>query len=469
MIKKIIFSLVLLFLFSFSYAEQSIDDCTKIKEQYSILGNNIVKTQKNNIYSVNGYNKNVDWDIIKNDVVVYKLEDKKLKYSFKTIWDVKVSVHFKDNNCDIDIKKNISVYKTFIVAINDEKTSFIPYDQLKQKGIYFLNIKYNDIDSYKYILDNADYIIINQKHIIDFFSTTKNLSIWNKKFILLVDSFKWFYSKLIIPYIKNIYKNNIYIYSNNDFLNVLDSIYKDKWLDDKKLYAVSSIDDKIYFPISYFTNKLIEYGISIDNIWLVLVALFWVIVIAIFRQIIWFSVFWVYTPLLFVILMTVVWSNIALLLLILSIMSNIITFFITKKIYILYSSKIALNYILYVIISIIVVWWMIKYNIIWFENSDNSIILAFFIMPLLSKNLVKEETNLFSKTFWLFILEFVFISIILLWIFNFDTLKYILVAYPDLLWLFIIIIIIVWKFSGLQVLEYIRFYPLIKKWIYEEE
>ena len=86
MIKKIIFSLVLLFLFSFSYAEQSIDDCTKIKEQYSILGNNIVKTQKNNIYSVNGYNKNVDWDIIKNDVVVYKLEDKKLKYSFKTIW-----------------------------------------------------------------------------------------------------------------------------------------------------------------------------------------------------------------------------------------------------------------------------------------------------------------------------------------------------------------------------------------------
>jgi len=88
---------------------------------------------------------------------------------------------------------------------------------------------------------------------------------------------------------------------------------------------------------------------------------------------------------------------------------------------------------------------------------------------LLSKNLIKEDTKVFSKSFLLFITEFFFITFTLLLLFHSTLLKYILVAYPDLLWLCVLVVILIGRFTWLQLLEYIRFAPLIKKNLYEEE
>jgi hypothetical protein len=98
-----------------------------------------------------------------------------------------------------------------------------------------------------------------------------------------------------------------------------------------------------------------------------------------------------------------------------------------------------------------------------------SVVLLFFILPVLTKNIVKEDTNIFSKWFFIFVLEFVVIVGFLLMLFKFTLLKYTLIAYPDLLWLLGLLAILIGRFTWLQLLEYIRFAPLIKKSLYEEE
>jgi hypothetical protein len=132
---------------------------------------------------------------------------------------------------------------------------------------------------------------------------------------------------------------------------------------------------------------------------------------------------------------------------VLAILAQLLTYIITKKIYILYASKISLTYIIYVIISIVVVGLLIKLGLFTDFKVDNSVVLAYFIMPLLTKNLVKEETSIFSRSFWVFIIEFVFIVSVLLILFHVNFLKYLLVAYPDLLWFFIIIVILIGRFT----------------------
>jgi len=445
----------------------STGNCENIKQWFKISWPDFTKISYPTKFEVENV-KNVSWSIYKNNQKVFTTNSTLFLYSFQKPGNVIISANFSYKNCNIQLEKKVNIYNKFVLLIKDEEVSFIPYDKLKEKGI--LIIKYNDIKIPEQIIDMSDFILLDKKFAIDFFSNLdKTKKYNNKKFVIFISNYKSFFSKLIIPYIKWIYYNNIYLYSKQSFLNVLEDIYL--WKDFKKenLLTPSNIKDKIYFPLSYFVNKLIEHGIDIKIIQLVLVVLVWTMIVAIFRQFIWFSVFGVYTPLLFTILIVLAGYNIVLFLFILSILANIITFFITKKIYILYSSKIALNYIIYVIISIIFTWLFMKYNIVNIQAITNTTLLIFFMMPLLSKNLVKEETNIFSKSFWIFILEFTIISSILLIIFKWDFLKYILISYPDLLWLLAILTIIIGRFSGLQLLEYIRFYPLIKKWMYEEE
>jgi len=475
MFKKFLFYVFSLFFIASTFAltwsnlpDEKLN-CNTIKNKFSIIWPSVTKVWIESTYKIDNLQDDNIWTIVKDWKVVYTYTWNKFNYRFQKAGNVLINVKFDYENCNILLTKKVDIYKKIVLSIKEEKVSFVPYEQLNKKWIFYKNIKLKDLKDNKYLLKLSDYIIVWQSDIIDFFANKEKINLNTKKIILLINSFKSFYSKFIIPYVKSVSQNNIYVYDENSFLNILELIYQWKWLDDKNLFVVSSIWDKIYFPLSYFVNKLIENGLDINKLWLILLALFWIIVISIFRQVIWFSVFWVYTPLLFVVLIILLGYKIALILFLLSLLANLITHFITKKIYILYSSKIALNYIVYVIVSIIFIWLLFKYNFMYFTNINNSVILAFFIMPLLSKNLVKEETNIFSKNFWIFVFEFFIISFILYLIFKLDSLKYILVAYPDLLWLFAIFAILVWRFSGLQVLEYIRFYPLIKKWFYEEE
>ncbi len=429
------------------------------------------KVEKINIpvsYTTNLKNKEITWNILKNKNIVYTTTSKQLNYSFKQEWKATIQALAKSWNCYLSGEKNITIYKTIILTFKKNLPSFINTLNLENKGIYLKNVNLNKKNPY--FIKIADYIILDQDYAIDFFNQEKNNSILkSKKIIILTSNFKGFFERLIIPYVKDIYNNNIYLYPKKDFLNILAQIIQNQKLEKNYLLNINWEKWKWYLPLSYFTNKLIENWVPVNLIGLTFVALIAILVIAIFRQIIGFSVFGLYTPLIFSILIISFSGKLVLTLFVLAILAQIVTNLITKKVYVLYTSKIALNYLIYTVLAIIFSAILLQYKLINIPNLNLSILAIFFIMPLITKNLIKEDTNIFSKSFLIFTLEFIFITSVLLAIFNLQWLEYLLVAYPDLLWLLIIFTILIGRFSGLQLLEYIRFYPLIKKNIYEEE
>jgi hypothetical protein len=61
------------------------------------------------------------------------------------------------------------------------------------------------------------------------------------------------------------------------------------------------------------------------------------------------------------------------------------------------------------------------------------------------------------------------VSFCVLWILNWYFLKYLMLSYPELIVIVFVINIVVWRFTWLQLLEYLRFMPLIKKNFEAEE
>lgn len=471
--------LFILSLFNISFAVENStwstvwtwNECNIDKEQFFINWPEHVKVWYYASFGIDNI-QDIYWEIYRNEEVVLTNKWRFFSYSFTSPWKVLLQANFQYKWCEAKITKTVYIYEKIISSLIEKKdTTFVSTLWDDSQDIYYRNYQLEELFSDKYMLDMSDYVIINQDYVIPFLLQLwdlKNKYSW-KKFVFLVTSSKWFFSRLIIPYIKGLDKENIYVYDKENFFEVFNSIYNNQDLNTKNLLSSSNVWDKIYLPLSYFVNKLVESQLNIEILWTVLLTLFWTLVVAFFRQVIWFSVFWVYTPLIFAILFITLWYKLAIFLFGLSVLSGIITHFFTKKIYILYSAKISLHYIIYVILSIIFVWLLISYTHFNLSSVNSSVILSFFIMPLLTKNIIKEDTSIFSKTFLFFIWEFIIITTLLLMIFKIDFLKYILVAYPDLLWIFIIFVVLIGRFTWLQLLEYLRFYPLIRKNNYEEE
>ena len=464
--KKILVLLFFIPLFSLANTGNNLTWCEMYLKKLQIQGPSITRINYPIIYKIT-WISNINWQIKKQNRVVITSIGNSFSYSFKQPWNIEINALFKYKDCKLKLTKQVNVYKKIIVTINTNN-KFLDEISLKEKNILIKNINLNNLTE-SYYIKIANRIFVPSDYVIDFFSKIHSEMLNNKNIVLLVGKFKDFYKKVIIPYIKDLSNTNVYLYDKKDFLNVILKIYQTDSLNNQNLVNIDY--QKItYLPLSYFVNKLIEHNnINLQNLWIILIAIFWTLIIAFFRQIIWFAVFGVHTPLIFSILIIIFGYKLTLLLFILSLISNIFTYLITKKIYVLYSSKISLNYIIYTIFTIIIIWLLANYNLFNIDNVSSSFVLLFMVLPLLTKTLIKEDTKIFSKWFAIFIWEFIIITCFLLRLFHFTFLKYLLIAYPDLLWLMMLIAILLGRFTWLQLLEYIRFAPLIKKSLYEEE
>ena len=427
---------------------------------FKITWPDVVKTSFSVDYSIS-WIKNIDWKIEKNNNIVITTDGEKFNYAFKQPWEIKLKASFLYKDCNLQLEKKVKIFDKIILVV-DIKDDFLSSLPLDKKNIF---IKFTSLDNLTWFdIKLADWIFLPSNKAIDFFSTIFWADLQWKNIVVFASSFKGFLKKLIIPYIKDLKNSKVYLYDYSQLLNVVSKIYKNQQLDD---WNIISSNQKTFLPLSYFVNKLLEKWLDLNILGIILVAVFWTLIIAFFRQVIGFSVFGVYTPLIFSVLIVVFGYKITLLLFVLSLLASIITHIITSKFYVLYSSKISLNYIVYAIITIFLIGFL--FNHIDFSTINLSIVVLFVIFPYLTKNLIREDTKFLSKGFWVFILEFVMITAFLLILFKISLIKNILIAYPDLLWVLLILAILIGRFTWLQLFEYIRFAPLIKKSLYEEE
>jgi hypothetical protein len=270
---------------------------------------------------------------------------------------------------------------------------------------------------------------------------------------------------------------NIYTFTPSNLLNFLNyislwksstDIIKDKyyWINQISFDDTSS---KLFF-LTNFTNKLISSWFPISILGLIFSLWVAVTIINFIRQFIWISIFNLYYPIFFALSIYLFSFQITLILFLSSMFSMYFMKIIYKRVHFLLNTKLSLYFILYLILSITFIWILNLFNLIDFNDlKSNLVIFPFIIIPMIAYKLFTDERKVFSWWFLFYLLEFLFVSLLAYYTIKSSFIQNIFLAYTELLILVFFINFLIWKFTGLQILEYIRFIPLIKRHFQEEE
>ncbi len=325
------------------------------------------------------------------------------------------------------------------------------------------------------IINTSQFDILLQ--ILGDLHASNDLNLENKTIYLVTNSNRFFLKRALAKYIKPIWIPRIYTLSEDKLLNFLSTLSLGKITNEEPYitsFSLSFQETPKYLPLSYLVDRLIYHGFPIELITIFLVLSLGTLLISILRQIVWFSVFGIYSPLLFAVSMSILGVPFSLALLIIWLITKFIIRIFTKKIYLLHNAKSALLIILYFFLLLLVFWLNTMFWLNWIDTTifvNWYIIFPIIFIILVSDKVFNEWFKLFSMWRWVAFTEFLIVSFAVYGLFYRTGMKHLLLAFPELLILIFVLNIAVGRFTGLQLLEYFRFMPLLKNssWTEEEE
>ena len=135
-----------------------------------------------------------------------------------------------------------------------------------------------------------------------------NLDLTDKTIYLVTNSNKFFLKRMLAKYIKPLEISRIYTLSQDKLLNFLSTLSLGKINNEEQYitpFSLSFQETPKYLPISYLVDRLIYHGFPVELITMFLVLSLGALLISIFRQIVGFSIFGIYSPLLFAVSMSI--------------------------------------------------------------------------------------------------------------------------------------------------------------------
>ena len=494
--KTLLVILTFLSFISFWLAQESCDISEfEIKGESTITLNQVSEYKvSDSLERVKSSEINVNYSLRRNEQKMDSAQWDKFFYNFEKEWKYLLKADFSLDWCKYEIEKTIEVFYQSIIYIWQDLEEFkIGYEtNFKNNSILFNKIivpnnnifaedeiKTNLLD-HQYIIKNSDIIIINNKdtdsifQILSKLSNSENLNLQNKEIFVINNTNKHFMKRLLSKYSLTINNKNTYIVPNNQILGLLSDLSFGKDINKDSLVELMPLSFKNtskWMILSYLVDTLIANDLPINLIWLLLTLTIATLVVTTFRQIIWISVFGTFTPLLFWLSILVLGTQVSIVFFIIAFIATILSRLITKRLYLLHSAKISLLIVTYFLTILVILWLdkIIGTNIIDLQIFNNSFaIFPIMFLILWTDKVFNEGFNFFSKWQLFALLEFIIISSIVYWIISSVWLRLVFLSYPELSIIVLILIILVWRFTWLQLLEYFRFMPLLK-WDWEEE
>ncbi len=484
---------------------QNIDWCPEI--EFDLLGQHEVKKWPLYEYSLN-YDDDASyssWLVVSHVIQQWETEiasfaENSFSYEFPETWvyTVRSSV-ILENWCEYGVEKSIDSYTSMILYLwegsdvldlaswelkGDEGWDGDRYDLLV-KEISTDNFSSDDkqlshLSTFAPYFRHADSVLIDTSSQWQLFENLGKVfsinDIENKSadVYVIADITQSYFRRLLARYVTAAWIEKVYVTQDQNFWSLFTSLVlweNPQKFDFIKEYSVSLDTSNRFMFLSYMTDSLLFNGFPLWIVILVLLLPFVGLVISIARQIVWLSVFWVFTPLLFALSMFVIWVYPALLLLLTASIAVIIANRITKHLYLLYSPKISLMLILYCMFTLFG-WWLhnkLALNRVDVASyADSFAVFPFVSILIVAKWVFSDSFLQFKKWWWMTLVEFVLISFLVFYMLNSDYLQNIFLGNPELILLVFILNILVWRFTGLQFLEYFRFLPLIKNYFEEE-
>lgn len=145
-----------------------------------------------------------------------------------------------------------------------------------------------------------------------------DLNLQEKTIYLVTDSNRFFLKRMLAKYIKPLEISRIYTLSQDKLLNFLSTLSLGKITNEEQYitpFSLSFQETPKYLPISYLVDRLIYNGFPVELITIFLILSLGALLINILRQMVGFSVFGIYSPLLFAVSMSMLGIPFSLLLL----------------------------------------------------------------------------------------------------------------------------------------------------------
>lgn len=376
-------------------------------------------------------------------------------------------------------------------SLNDLSTGL--QDTFQKNSIWFTQVNLSDqtifsedeispkISENIGFLKTADWIVVNSKNfdtilqVISKLNVTNSLTLNKKEIFLISDVNQNFIKRIISKYLQNLWINKISVLDTDYAPILLSNIaFNRKVTEQPYIKSIPLVFKEMprYYPISYIIDFLIYKWFPINLVGLILILCASVLLITIFRQVVWFSVFGIYSPLLFTVSLYLLGIQPALFLFAIALLSTLLIRFLTTKLYLLHSAKVSLLVILYFFLTIVVLGLdsLRGTNLINLEIFTNGfIIFPILFLIIVSDKIFNEWFKIFSKWRWISFAEFLVVSFAIYALMTWTWFKHLLLSYPELILVIFVANILVGRFTWLQVLEYLRFMPLIKKHLEGEE
>ncbi len=399
-----------------------------------------------------------------------------------------------DNGCVYTVEKNVNAYENIIIYLW-VWSEILELSKQTESGTWDYNLLFKNISTDWFTSDdklfthlstfvpyfkNADRMVIDTKSQWQLFDilgrilAINDIDMTSSEVYVIADITQSYFRRLLARYITAAGIEKVFVTKKQYFGSLFTSLLL--WEDPQeydfiKSYSVSLDESNKRAFLSYMTDYLLFNGFPLGILTLILLLPFLWLLISIARQVVWLSVFGVFTPLLFGVSMLVIWVGPSLILLLAAALAVTVVFFITKKIYLLYSPKISLMLILYCIFTILLrrAHNILDLNLVEMSSYTNSFAIFPFVCILLVAKWVFSDSFLqFKKWRIISLWEFVLVSFLVLYILQSDYLQNIFLWNPELILVVFALNILVGRFTGLQLLEYFRFFPLIKNYFEEE-
>ena len=406
-------------------------------------------------------------------------------------WTGKILAILSGDNCYEIIQKDIYIYKDIYVYIGETLSSKLKglLKTYQQNGIYFhyiflpvtssLSFDLNTIlkDNFYYIKNSSKVVIFHPTAFLQVLEVLQYFNLenafGNKEVYLVYEGNPNIVKGFIGIYVKKLNIQKMYLVPKENMFNLLVDLGSPGVKRLVQPFGQEDFKKSSFRIVSLAIDSLLFRGFPFYLLALLFAIALGALVIAVFRQIIGFGVYGVYTPLLFAISVYFIWWKVALFFLFVGIVAKILINAFNARVYLLYSAKISLYLTLYFLLFIISLWGLSYFGILkdnsWISFRQEYVIFPMIFIGMTADKIFTETSKLFSLKWIKNMAEFLFVSWVLVLIISSKSIQYFLISYPELILLMILINIAVGRFTWLQLMEYRRFLVFIKRHMEEEE
>lgn len=420
-------------------------------------------------------------------VETVKDREKYLRY-FTTPGEVtlEAKVTTQDNSCEGIVSQKIRVYDSVFTYVGTERSGIETgiRDVFEKNNILYKGftgkVSISNSEESQNIwenIDQSDIFVVGTSDVLGFFSDitklqkTKPISFTKKKIYIISSFSRSLLSKVLASSLSQIGATKVFLISEDQFYGLMTRV--SSWEKDDILIGqeISYEKSKTIYSLSSFLEFLAYAGFSYQLLASLLSITFAVLILNILKQVIGFNVFGIYYPILLAITLVVLGFSSSMIFIIIGLVSIIAVNLFTKKIHLLLHAKRALLISFYIAIFLFILGIdnFFELSLINYAIFDNSLIIfPFFVTIVFSDKVFQEDIDMFSRAGIFDFVQYVIITGIIYLLLDYKTLQYFLISYPDIIILVVVLNILVGRYMWLQLFEYFRFSPLLRK-LNEEE